>query len=246
MTWQALMNFLARLRGSSPRRRVIQQPLDFTVDESAVGFVGNFPVNGIAGMFHGRSAQGPGTFDLSIFVNFTGYFRGRSNPVASHLISGLGFDPQGYGLYATVVASGNFSAGSGPQDPLRMAFTRAEGHIFLDPSLDTSPLPLTAGNPVVLSGAGDDLGVLSAISIVPSQSVGILGLPFGGAFMIVFRDPVVAVPTGAAYWPGLPTAGLRLLIQGQINDTDLSDGPFDGVVSLAFLAAPSSSVLSPE
>jgi hypothetical protein len=247
MIWQALMDFLARLRGSSPYRRVIpQQPLDFTVDESAVGFVGNFPVNRIYGVYSGKSAQGSSTFDLSIIVNFTGYFSGPSNPVASHLIGGLGSSAQGYGLYATVVASGHISGSSGPPDTRVMTFTRAEGHVFLDPRLDTNKtLPATAGSPVLLNSAGDDLGVLSATNIVPSQSQGILGTSFGGAFQIVFRDPAVAVPAGAAYWPGLPRVGLRVLIQGQINDTDLSGGTVGGSLSLAFLALPSSSDLYP-
>jgi len=118
--------------------------------------------------------------------------------------------------------------------------------VFLDPRLDTNKsLPVTAGSPVVLYSAGDDLGVLSATNIIPSQSQGILGTSFGGAFQIVFRDPAVAVPAGAAYWPGLPAVGLRVLIQGQINDTDLSGGTVGGNVSLAFLALPSSSDLYP-
>ena len=244
MNWQAILNFLARLRGSSPRRIIIPQPLDFTVDESAVkGSGGKRLVNSIYGTYTGRISQGSGTFDLSAFVNFTAYSRDPGNLVASLLnVPGA----QGYGLYATVVASGNFRATGVPDPSLVMRFTAGEGHVFLDPLLDTSKvLPAAAGNPIVLSSAGDDREVLSTTSVLTSQSAGIVRTGFGGSFQIVFTKPVVPVPAGTDYWLGLPTFGLRVLIHGDIRDTDLSGGTIAGAVSLEFQEFLASSDLFP-
>jgi len=208
---------------------VLLNHLDFIVEENAVeGFGGKHRVSRINGIYRGAIAKGSGTFDLSMFVNFTGYIRDPNSVVPSNLnVVGA---TRGYGLYATVVASGNFSS-TGP-DSFVMAFTGGEAHVFLDPFLDTvQTLPPAAGGPVVLSSAGDDVETLVAKRVSKSYSQGIRN-GFGGVFQIMFTL-VNLSSRGDAYWSDLRRVGLRMLIRASIDHADLSVGSVD----LSFLSS---------
>ena len=217
--------------------------LDFTVDETSVEGFGSSSllVDKINGAYAEQIDLGAGTFEVSVYVNFTQYLANEGvNPVSSQL-GVIGGDADEYGLYALVTAAGTFTGSGTEADPFLFSFTSANGEVWLDPDLDTTkalPGSGNAGDPIVLGGTGDDLLVMTASSLITSLSGGQLNTVTGGNYQLVFSDPTIVAPDGTAYWPDLPLFNLTAVNNGDFDDADVSDGVLSGDVSLTFQEQP--------
>jgi hypothetical protein len=220
--------------------------IQFTVDEYPVvpgtNDVPNFTADGLTGSYAERidlDSLGAGTFEASIYVNWSDYTFGGGN-VASQV--GAPGDPANeYGLYAIVTASGTYS------QPLPGLFqfepTAASAAFWIDPGLDTTFALPSAGNanlaPTVTTNTAD-LQILSGNVIDQALSTGLLLNGLTGSYSLTFLNPVLTA-TGQLYWPNLPVLNLRATSGGNFDqlgpgglDANIADGLLGGNAGLAF------------
>ena len=228
--------------------------LDFTVNETAPGLGSDggviFPVDKINGSYAEVIALGAGTFEASLYVDWSQYLRNEGVlPVNTDLTSGGG-DPDEYAMYALVTSSGTFTGTGTVADPFVFQPDTAEASLFVDPDIDTTKTLGVAGAPVMTANDADDLLVMSANQIDEPSSFGELissgpSASQGGFFNTVFTNPTLEA-FGLLYWPDLPLFGLQAVNDGDFDDADLSDGTLSGDVSLVFepLAVPEPASLS--
>jgi len=212
--------------------------LDFDVHEGTVP--GADPdilldVDKISGAYSERITLGPGTFTATLYVDFGQYLRNEGTVLVGSQLGAPGGDPEEYGLYALVTASGTFSGTGTFASPFIFEPTDAEAHVFIDPDLDTTKtLPAVGGAPVIVAGAGEDYEIAFGTAIDEDLSFGALITGIGGFYNLVFTDPTLTA-AGAAYWPTLVGLSITATAGGDFDsDNDISDGTLSGDASLNF------------
>jgi len=228
--------------------------LDFTVNETVPGLGSDggiiTPVDKLNGSYAEVIALGAGTFQASLYVDWSQYLRNEGIlPVNTDLTSGGG-DPDEYGMYALVTSSGTFTGSGTVADPFVFQPDTADASLWLDPNIDTAKILGVPGAPVATANSGDDLLVMTANQIDEAASYGELisvGTPAqqGGFFNTVFINPTLTA-LGQMYWPDLPLFGLQAVNDGDFDDATIGDGTLSGDVSLVFepLAVPEPASLS--
>jgi hypothetical protein len=209
--------------------------LDFTIDETSVpgseteGAV-LFPVDEIEGGYSEIiTFDGLGGFTATILADFTAYRRneGITLVTGTELRPGPdgGADAEEYAMYAVYTASGTVTDNGDGTFSFDTASVTAT--LYIDPDMDTTKaLPGTGGLPVVLGGGtGDDYDLLTVTSVYFELNLLDVDNDFG-AFDIRFDDPTLSTcgvgetNCGEAFFPDLPTFGLRATIDGDFSEFD--------------------------
>ena len=225
--------------------------LDFDVHEGTV--IGADPdillgVDKISGAYSERitpGALGPGTFTATLYVDFGQYLKSEGTVLVGSQLGAPGGDPNEYGLYALVTASGTMSGAGTFASPFLFEPTSAEAHVFIDPDLDTTKtLPAVGGLPVILGGFAEDYEIAFGTAIDEASSFGALITGIGGFYNLVFTDPTLT-PAGASYWPTLVGLSITATAGGDFDsDNNISDGTLSGDASLNFSAVPEPATLT--
>jgi len=218
--------------------------LDFTVDQGAVPDSPDVEivVDKINGAYAEVIALGAGTFEASLYVNFSQYLSAEGTiPTPMSFLQGasVGIDAF-YGMYALVTSSGTFSGSGTEADPFQFEPTSAEASLLVDENQNTTFTLGAPGAPVGTANDGDDLLVMTANTIDLGASFGqlISNAPVdqqGGFYNLVFVNPTIEA-FGQLYWPDLPLLGLRAINDGDFDDATIGDGTLSGDVSLVFQA----------
>jgi hypothetical protein len=239
--------------------------ITFGVEEGVVpGATNTNPVgtdvtaNGLTAKYNENLILGPGnTFTAYLVVSFSDYTLGGVTVPNQIGARGTDVPSNQYAMYALVTVTGTFSqtdldlvAGAPNPDTRFTSFfpSTASATIYLDPNRDTTTDYTTAS---VTGGNGDDLGVLTANTILPfPDSNGLVqqslpsGAVVGGSYALFFTDPTLLTGPGNIgdlYWPDL--AALQLFFAIASGDVDPnSEGSIfptniKGDTSISFLDA---------
>lgn len=206
-------------------------PIVFTVHEDPAlipGVVDNtFDADNITGKYAETLTLNPGagTFSANLLVEFASYADGGTLQT-SQLEN---FGPSGYGLYALVTVSGNYTSSPDPVNPGTQTL------YSFDPTASTAQVYLDPDQTI-----GGDTLILSASAIDPVLSVGLVrvlnstGQVLEGSYALVYTNGQTTA-AGDIYWPDFAGFTLRATASGDVDpSSNIVTGVITGDTSLDF------------
>lgn len=203
---------------------------DFTVDEGPYGggLLVADKING--GYQEVVSFDGVGGFIASAFGNFGQYFANEGTTLV--LPSQLN-NTAGYGLYATLTATGTVV----PVVPgiTQLVGTSGDYDLWIDPDQNTTVgLGATASDPLTFANNGDDLLVAFATTAGLLDSAGILVAGTGGFFDFTWDDFTLTA-AGDAFFVDPNPFYVTLNVDGDFDDFTLEGNQIvTGDLSMVF------------
>lgn len=180
-----------------------------------------------------RAALTPGglVFQSTTLINFGQFLRNEGGSPITAGQSGLGV---GYGLYATVVATGTIVGNS-------FQATSAELKLYLDKNLDTGVemVDISEAGPILSVTVGaDDVLLGSTSNLVSGTGTTNQGLGSDG-FAVTFTDFALTSPGGESFFIAPRPFHIKAYSDGDINDGSVDIIPgrvlqFSGDVSAVF------------
>ena len=196
LTKPLALTFVAAVFGAGDASAVLFG--DFQIDESPYGG-GTVTADKVNGAYVERvTFDGIGGFDVVAYANYGQYLANEGSLNVPTVLNDAGAN-QGYGLYATLIATGVVSDLGGGLT--QFTGTSGDYDLYVDPLQDTTfGLPASAPGSVILGNNGDDLRIGFSTTAGLGPATGILQAGVGGFFDFLWGDFTLTNPDGTGFF----------------------------------------------